>query len=408
VNGPPVQLSRHAYLTRADGALVARNALFATSLRLSEEEWLALRPFGRPRPAADGPGALIARALEARILSGAPERPTLEIELVAPVFSLLRALCEAAGLTRPQLDQLLGGAPDLRASLRLARSFVEIFSRKERQRLAEAYPLIQDPEALRVWDLYLRDLLEHALILDEECARGEPYEMDAELLLDLADRPVPDRRLDQLACMPVSTCFRADLVDRDFPMGARALALGDDDFVGLALAARGRHEVHVLEADERIAAAIRRAIARRGVTNLTLHVRDLHDGLPAALRGGFDAVVTDPPYVAAGMGLFITAARAALRRGGPTKLYLSTNPDLLQDARQFHDDLLQSGLLTLRRHHRRGCYRIAPQERETACRLIRLLGVPIAMPEQQFVVPYWYADLFELIPLEPLRARYEG
>ena len=41
---------------------------------------------------------------------------------------------------------------------------------------------------------------------------------------------------------------------------------------------------------------------------------DLRVGLPAPLRGGFDIVLTDPPYSPAGVGLFAARALEAMKR----------------------------------------------------------------------------------------------
>ncbi len=111
-------------------------------------------------------------------------------------------------------------------------------------------------------------------------------------------------------------------------------------------------------------------------------------------------MVTDPPYVAAGMALLLDVARAALRTDRPTRQYLSTNPDLIEAQKQFFEGAARRGLLTLRRHGRRNFYRIAPAESELACRLIKMLGLPIVSPEYLFTAPYWYADLFEMSPLQ--------
>jgi release factor glutamine methyltransferase len=61
--------------------------------------------------------------------------------------------------------------------------------------------------------------------------------------------------------------------------------------------ARPRAEVHATDRDLRAASLARRNAAALGMTNVEIHVGDLLDPLPAILRGSFDLIVSNPPYV---------------------------------------------------------------------------------------------------------------
>jgi predicted methyltransferase len=101
--------------------------------------------------------------------------------------------------------------------------------------------------------------------------------------------------------------------------GQRILLLGDDDLISVAIAHfaawSGRpsmiRRLTVVDTDPDVLAWAGQQAAGTGVT-VELVEHDLREPLPAGLAGGFDVVVTDPPYTVAGAELFLSRAVAGL------------------------------------------------------------------------------------------------
>jgi len=102
-------------------------------------------------------------------------------------------------------------------------------------------------------------------------------------------------------------------------VGQRILLLGDDDLISVAIgqfaAVTGSpaiiRRLAVLDTDADVLAFVGQQLAGTGVTpELVQH--DLRHRLPEELRGGFDVVLTDPPYTVAGAELFLSRAVSAL------------------------------------------------------------------------------------------------
>ena len=101
--------------------------------------------------------------------------------------------------------------------------------------------------------------------------------------------------------------------------GQRIVLLGDDDLISVAIAAFAAMAGHpamvrrltVVDADEAVLDwAGAQVAAAGGDAELVRH--DLREPLPAGLAGGFDVVLTDPPYTVAGADLFLSRAVSAL------------------------------------------------------------------------------------------------
>jgi len=101
--------------------------------------------------------------------------------------------------------------------------------------------------------------------------------------------------------------------------GQRIILLGDDDLVSVAIAhfaalagaAGAIRRLTVVDTDADILAWIDRNVADTGTLVETVR-HDLRRSLPAELAGGFDVVLTDPPYTVAGARLFLSRAVSAL------------------------------------------------------------------------------------------------
>ncbi len=105
--------------------------------------------------------------------------------------------------------------------------------------------------------------------------------------------------------------------------GQRILLLGDDDLISVAIAAFAAwagqpglvRRLTVLDTDPDVLGWAGSQIRAASVqAELVRH--DLREPLPVPLLGGFDVVLTDPPYTVAGAELFLSRAVSALQ-GGP-------------------------------------------------------------------------------------------
>jgi N4-bis(aminopropyl)spermidine synthase len=132
----------------------------------------------------------------------------------------------------------------------------------------------------------------------------------------------PDARpeLDQTHCTVATKVNRVLRMHAAHALaGQRILLLGDDDLVSVAIAAFAAWSGHpeavrrlaVVDTDPDVLAWIGKQSARTGVS-VELVEHDLRQPLPGGLAGGFDVVLTDPPYTIAGAELFLSRAVAAL------------------------------------------------------------------------------------------------
>jgi predicted methyltransferase len=142
--------------------------------------------------------------------------------------------------------------------------------------------------------------------------------------------PAPLLALDQCHCTPKTKLRRAlALHAADALAGRRILLLGDDDLMSIALvrfvrefgASESIAELAIVDLDDRLLEFVSAELDGTGVA-VELVRHDLRDPLPAALRGRFDTVVTDPPYTPTGARLFLSRAVEALAGEG-TNVFLS-------------------------------------------------------------------------------------
>jgi predicted methyltransferase len=148
-------------------------------------------------------------------------------------------------------------------------------------------------------------------------------------LAALADAaPPPLVELDQCHCTP-KTKLRRVLAMNDAGAigGRRIMLLGDDDLMSVALLRFARQfrvpiaELAVLDIDKRLLDFIGLELDAAPFPKRCLRW-DVRRPLPPSLAGRFDTVVTDPPYTAAGAGLFLARAVEALR-GQSSSVFLS-------------------------------------------------------------------------------------
>jgi len=152
---------------------------------------------------------------------------------------------------------------------------------------------------------------------------GKPLRPTLEALAEI-ERAMPtvDTTLDQSHSLPESTLRRAlYLHHRGALDGRRVIFLGDDDLLSVACGLIGEseggpraRELAALDCDPRLVDYLRATAEAHGF-GLDARVHDLRHPLPEDLRGRFDAFVTDPPYTAAGLELFVSRGLSALQPG---------------------------------------------------------------------------------------------
>lgn len=153
-------------------------------------------------------------------------------------------------------------------------------------------------------------------------AQSPPHD-DARLIeameSEIEAAPPPLASLDHVPATAETIVRRARwLADTYELAGAKVLFLGDHDLTSLALGAIAPGaELTVVDVDERTLAHLDRAGGPRCL------FADLRLGLPPATEGWADLVVTDPPYTAPGVTVFLTAAAEALRTGEGGRVVMS-------------------------------------------------------------------------------------
>ncbi len=132
--------------------------------------------------------------------------------------------------------------------------------------------------------------------------------------------PGAKAELDQTHCTVATKISRVlRMQEANALAGQRILVLGDDDLVSLAIAGfaarsgmqASLRRLAVLDTDGDVLDWIAAQLRGTGVhAELVRH--DLREPLPTGLQGGFDVVLTDPPYTVAGAELFLSRAVSAL------------------------------------------------------------------------------------------------
>jgi predicted methyltransferase/DNA-directed RNA polymerase subunit RPC12/RpoP len=141
-------------------------------------------------------------------------------------------------------------------------------------------------------------------------------------------RPEVDVRLDQSFALPESNLRRALFaLDRGAVLGKRVLFLGDDDAGSIAVALLARElgseaRVAALDVDTRVLDYLRAAAGEEG-PSVEFFEHDVREPLPDPLRGGYDTVLTDPPYTLPGLELFLSRALEATGGAAGAQVFLS-------------------------------------------------------------------------------------
>ena len=132
--------------------------------------------------------------------------------------------------------------------------------------------------------------------------------------------PGAKAELDQTHCTVATKLARVLRLQAANALGGqRLLLLGDDDLISVAIAEFAAwlgnpamiRRLAIVDTDPDVLAWIKERTASTGVAvDLVRH--DLRAPLPKSLAGGFDVVMTDPPYTVAGAELFLSRAVSSL------------------------------------------------------------------------------------------------
>jgi len=103
--------------------------------------------------------------------------------------------------------------------------------------------------------------------------------------------------------------------------------LGDDDWVSLVTGIdSSKHSlIRVFDIDPGILKTIKTLSTELGIKNLFTHQYDVREALLPEFIGGFDVVVTDPPYTKSGIMLFLNRAMQLLNKEGYIFLYFGNS-----------------------------------------------------------------------------------
>lgn len=208
-------------------------------------------------------------------------------------FRILRALGDRQRKRRPGLARSAGEAESVV------------------RELLERYPkwFDEDPDGVRATDVGLAALATEFAARRPAALDAAQTDQDATAFGALAEGRAPLRpELDQVWATPASVLARARHLITAGEVQRGLVLLGDDDLTSLALGQLGASRgVHVLDVDDALLGLLRARSAQQGFAVETTHL-DAREPLPAALRGRFGALFTDPPYAEEGFALFLSRA----------------------------------------------------------------------------------------------------
>ena len=169
---------------------------------------------------------------------------------------------------------------------------------------------------------------------------NELHEVVRDVARSARAAPAPRLELDQCHCTVETKVHRVlTLHAADALVGKRVLLLGDDDLTSLAIASVVRRfgsatsiaQLAVVDVDARIVELVRAGLDGSAFPWACVE-HDLRAPLPSALAGGFDTVVTDPPYTVPAARLFLSRAAEALAGSGDVFLsFGSKRPGAARD-----------------------------------------------------------------------------
>lgn len=157
-------------------------------------------------------------------------------------------------------------------------------------------------------------------------------------------RPKANRQFDQFFATEKSVFDKISLISQSGDFYNRSVCiLGDDDLLSLAIATLNQaKKITVFEIDPQICDYIKSQNQDIEVISF-----DLKNKIPQNLKNQFDLIITDPPYTAAGIKLFLNRGIELLKPLLTSRIYLScgTSDRARERELAFQQIIWQMGLL---------------------------------------------------------------
>jgi len=118
----------------------------------------------------------------------------------------------------------------------------------------------------------------------------------------------PKREYDQFFATPTTTAAKLEILKLKDQLTEKKIALlGDDDLLSTAIGLSNDNysKVDVFEIDEKLITALETIAEKRGFKDINYIQYDVRNEPLQQFQGRYDVVVTDPPYTAAGITLFL-------------------------------------------------------------------------------------------------------
>lgn len=118
----------------------------------------------------------------------------------------------------------------------------------------------------------------------------------------------PKRQYDQFFATPQGTAKKVSILNKKGQISnKKILIIGDDDLVSIAIAlfSTDYTSITVLDVDKDILNTVNLIAKDLNLPNITTIKYDLRNPIPSTLKDIFDVVITDPPYTASGIKLFL-------------------------------------------------------------------------------------------------------
>lgn len=125
-------------------------------------------------------------------------------------------------------------------------------------------------------------------------------------------RPKPDKTIAQCPLDTESLKKRVDLILK-YPNVGKLLLIGDDDLASIPLSKLSNIDLAVVEFDDRLIEVIS---ANSKAEILKFDLRNIYNDIWPKINTKFDGFLTDPPYTADGMKIFISVGIRNIKVNG--------------------------------------------------------------------------------------------
>ena len=347
-----------------------KNDLLGTRLLCSDEIWEILENYEEPR--ALGDSLLEKRAVNANILCTLEE--TVERTRLGENFRSIAT------------DILKEKNIEPHQSLSQLALIIKDHCKPQREHENSVHYLWRDPQKL------FHIMMDHMVIYAQnEIGTPAVGKASSDFTRQSLGRPERNSEYAQQLCTLSTSLSRARLIKKHFPAPAKFLTLGDDDLMSLALASEPGYEVDVFEIDRKLV----RFLNKKKNPGIRVFSRDLTNGLPTEFQNQYDAVLADPPYDREGMNWFLRCCSTALKNNKKSRLYLSTYPDLLEDAQSFFTGIKENGLRLETTRESFNRYPFPKETHKITQEGLLGLGYHPKLISTLMQLPYLYAHLFE-------------